>query len=126
MRYFVSDLRDSVFNLFLVAAALNDRGVFLCSDDFAGFAQMLDGSAGKLHSQIFGDNLRTGQSGNVSEHFFSAVSKTRSFDCEYVKCAADLVHDKCRECLALDVLGNDDQVLAAALRERLEHRQDIG
>src|SRR3989442_1225333 len=55
----------------------------------------------------------------------SASSTRCFFSLSSTSVAAPLVHDEGRERLAVDVFGDDDEVLGG-LDELLEHRQDVG
>ena len=61
---------------------------------------------------------------DVLEHPLAAVAEARRLDRDAGEGAAQLVDDQGREALALDVLGDDQQRLAA-LHHLLEHRQDV-
>ena len=52
--------------------------------------------------------------------------KPGRLDGEHVEHAAQLVDHQRRERLAVDVLGDDQQVLLARLQDLLERRQDVG
>src|SRR6267142_84203 len=62
---------------------------------------------------------------DVLEHGLAAVAEARGLDPEDVQRAAQLIHDERRERLAVDVLGNDHEILRD-LHELLQHGQDVG
>ena len=68
--------------------------------------------------------IAAGQDGDVLEHRLAAVAEAGRLDGQHVERAAQLVDDQRRQRLAVDVLGDDQQVLAD-LQEALEHRQDV-
>ena len=66
----------------------------------------------ELAADLFGDDLAAGEDGDVVEHRLAAVAEARRLDGEHVERAAQLVDDQRRQRLAVDVLGDDDEVLA--------------
>ena len=69
-------------------------------------------------------DLAAGQDGDVLEHGLAAVAEARGLHGADLQRAAQLVDDQRRERLALDVLGDDQQRLAA-LRDLLEQREQV-
>ena len=69
-------------------------------------------------------DLAAGEDGDVLEHRLAAVAEARRLDGATLQRAAQLVDDERRQRLALDVLGDDEQRLAA-LGDLLEHRQQV-
>ena len=61
---------------------------------------------------------------DIAEHFLSSVAEARSLYCYAYECAAQLVEHERRKSLALDVLGDDEQLLAR-LNDLLEQRHQI-
>ena len=66
----------------------------------------------------------TGDDGDVLEHALAAVTEARRLDGDGGERAAQLVDDEGRERLALEVLGDDEQLLAG-LHDLLEHGQQV-
>ena len=62
---------------------------------------------------------------DVAQHLLAAVAEAGRLDGEHVDDAAQLVHDERRERLAIDVLGDDEEVLLARLERLLERRQHV-
>ena len=79
----------------------------------------------ELEADLLGDDLATGEDGDVLEHRLAAVAEAGRLDGDDVERAADLVDDERREGLAVDVLGDDEQRLAG-LDDLLEQRQQVG
>lgn len=65
-----------------------------------------------------------GQDSDVTQHFFSSVAKARSFYSNTGEGAAQFVEQQGGQCFALDVLC-DDQQLLAGLYDLLEQRQNL-
>ena len=106
--------------------ALDDGRVVLVATHAAGAAQVLQRRAVQLAADLFGDDLAAGQDGDVAQHLLAAVAEARRLDRQHVERAAQLVDHQRRQRLAVDVLGDDDEVLAPIWSELLEQRQDVG
>src|SRR5438093_8768984 len=119
------DLLDAGQDLILLAVALDERRVVLVRGDPARAAEVLDRRRVELAAGLFGDDLAAGDGRHVLEHGLAAVAEARGLDPEDVQRAAQLVHDERRERLAVDVLGDDHEILRD-LHELLEHGQDVG
>ena len=104
--------------------AFDEGRLVLVGRDAAGPAEVGDGGRVELATDLFADDLAAGEDRDVLEHRLAAVTEARGLDAQDVDGAAELVHDERGESLAVDVLGDDDQVLAD-LHELLEHRQDV-
>src|SRR6202045_2384349 len=78
----------------------------------------------RSESKLLGDHRTTGQDGNVLEHRLAAVTEARRLDGGRLQDPADVVDYQCRQRLAIDILGNDQELLAR-LRHLLEQRQKI-
>ncbi len=84
------------------------------------------GQGGLLEGQadFFGDDLATGQDGDVFEHGLAAVAEARSLDGAGLEDAADVVDHQGGQRFAFDVFS-DDQQRTAGLGDLLEHRQQV-
>ena len=109
-------------DVLLLAGAVDDRGVLLLDRDALGAAQHAELDVLELDAEVLGDHLAVGQHGDVLEHGLAAVAEAGSLDGAHLEAAAQAVDDERGECLALDVLGDDQQRLAG-LDDGLEHRQ---
>ena len=85
----------------------------LVADDAAGAAEVLERDAVELAADLLGDDLATGEDGDVAQHFLAAIAEARGLDGEDVERAAQLVDDQGRQRFAVDVLGDDDERLPA-------------
>ena len=92
------------------------RKVVVTKDEttIAGLAEQVEGSVLELETDLLGDDLATGEDGDVVQHGLAAVAEARGLDRDGLERAADLVDDQRRKGLALDVLGDDQQRLAAS------------
>ena len=95
------------------AGALDDGGVVLGDDDLAGLTEQVERGVVELEADLFGDDLATGEDGHVGQHRLAALAEAGGLDGDRVEGAADLVDDERGQGLALDVLGDDQQRLAA-------------
>src|SRR5690606_10287081 len=116
------DLGNAALNLGLLAGAVDDGGVFLLDAHLLGAAEHVDTNVLKLDTEVFGDDLTTGEDGDVFQHGLAAIAEARRLDGSDLQAAAQLVDDQRGQSLALDVLGDDDQRLGG-LHDSLEHRQ---
>ncbi len=87
-------------------------------------AQLSHGSFLQLQPQLLADDLAAGQDCNIPQHFLAAVAKAGSLYADAGKGAAQLVDNNGGKRLALNILGNDDQLLAR-LHYLLQQRQDL-
>ena len=119
-----ADLLHPRFDRRLFARAIDDRGVFLGDFDALGTAQVLEGRVLELQAQLFRDNGASREDRDVLEHRLAAIAESRRLHGDGFQNPSDVVDDQRRQRLAIDVLG-DDQKLLAGLRYLLEQRQKI-
>src|SRR6266851_3456607 len=65
-----------------------------------------------LEAEVFADDLAARQDRHVLEHRLAAVAEAGRLDGDRGERSAQLVDDQCRERLALDVFGDDEERLA--------------
>ena len=125
------DLGHPTLDVGPVARALDDGGVVLGDDDLAGGAQHRPGpDLVELETDLLGDDLTTGQDGHVLQHRLAALAEAGGLDGRRGEGAPDLVDHQGGQGLALDVLGDDDELLARLHhllqdRQHLLHRGDL-
>ena len=107
---------------FAIASAVDDDGVVLRDLDLTGTAQVSQLHVRQVHVQLARDIRAAGENGDVLEHFLAAVAEAGSLDADAVEAAAQTVDKQGRQRVALDVLSDDEQLLAA-LDDLLEDRQ---
>ncbi len=108
------------------ALALDDRGVVLVRGHAARLAEHGQGDAVELEAEFLGDHLAAGQDGDVLQHGLAAVAEAGGLDGQGLEGAAQLVDHQGGQRLAVDILGDDHQVLLAGLHQLLQHGQDVG
>ena len=54
---------------------------------------------------------------DVLQHLLLAIAIARRLDREHIKDAAQFIDDECRERLAVHVVGDDDEIFLAGLRD---------
>src|SRR3954462_6132601 len=108
-----ADLVDAALDLLGVTRTLDDGRLVLGHDDLAGAAQQRDVGGVELEADVLGDDLATGEGGDVLEDRLAAVTEAGRLDGDGLEGAADLVDDQGRQRLALDVLRDDEERLAA-------------
>ena len=101
-----------------------DGGVVLADDHLVAGAQHLDGSLLQLQTCVLADYQTACQDGDILQHGLSAVAKARSLHGANLQLAAQTVHHKCGQSLAIHVLGNHQQG-SAALYSRLQDGQEV-
>ena len=107
------DLVDPALDRGAVLLVLDDGRVVLGDDDLAGPAEQVEVGVLELETDLLGDDLATGEDGDVAEHGLATVTEAGRLDGDRLEGAADLVDDQRRQGLALDVLGDDQQRLTA-------------
>src|SRR3990172_1304972 len=120
------DLFDAPLDLGGVAGAFDDRRVILGGDDLAGLAQVVDRHRFELAPEFLGDDRAAGQDGDILEHGLAPVAEPGGLDRHDVEHAAQFVEHQGGQGLAVDVLGDDDQLALADLDQLLQDRDDVG
>ena len=115
---------DAAADLHRVAGAVDDDGVLLGDLDLVGLAEHGDVGVLELHADVGGNDLTAGEDGDILQHLLAPVAEAGGLDAHAGEGAAQLVEHDGGQGLALDVLG-DDQELAAGLDDLLEQGQDI-
>ena len=119
-----SDLADTALDGLAVACTVNNDGVFLVDLDLTCTAELINGGILQLKAKLAGDDLAAGERCDIGEHFFSSVAEARSLNAHAGERAAELVEDQGGQRLALNVLRDDDELLAG-LYDLLEQRQNL-
>ena len=104
--------------------ALDDGRVLLVDGDALGLAQVADRDVLELDAEVLGEAAAAREDRDVLEHGLAAVAEAGGLDGADVERAADLVDDERGQRLALDLLGDDEERLAA-LGDRLEQREQV-
>ena len=118
------DLVDSALDVGFVASALDDRRLILGDNHALGGAEQIECGVLQLETDVFADDLPTGEDGDVLQHRLAALAEARGLDGNRLERATDLVDDERGECLPLDVFGNDQERLTR-LHDFLKHRHEI-
>ena len=104
-----SNLLNPTFDVGFLTATTNDCRRFTGDPDFLGTAQIFHLDTFKVNAEILEDCFTAGQYGDISEDRLAAVAVTRSLDSTGRQDASHLVDDQRCQCLALDVLSDDQQ-----------------
>ncbi len=107
-----------------LAGAVDDRGVLLLDQDLLRLAEIVQRRLLERQADFVGDHRAAREDRDVLQHGLAAIAEARRLDGGDLDDAADGVDHERRERLALDVLG-DDQQLAAALGDAFEQRQQL-
>ena len=120
----LADLPDAISHGLLVSAAVDDRGVILRHHDAACMTEHLEADLVELEPDLGGDHLGAGQDGDVLEDRLATVAEGRGLDRARGEGAADAIDDERGQCLAVDVLRDDEEGLAG-LGGLLEHGEEL-
>ena len=119
-----ADLVDATLDLVGVASTLDDGRLVLGDDDLAGAAEQVELRGVELEADLLGDDLATGEDGDVGQHGLATVTEAGSLDGDRLEGATDLVDHEGRQGLAVHVLRDDQQRLAG-LHDLLEEGQQV-
>src|SRR5690606_30099646 len=119
-----ADLGDATGDGVGLAGTFNDGGLVLGDDDLACTTEQVEGGVLELESDLLGDDLSTGEGGDVLQLGLAAVAEAGRLDGNRLEDAADLVHDQGRECFTVNVFC-DDQQLLARLDDLVDDRQEV-
>src|SRR6266849_78785 len=118
------DLVDAPLDLLRLPGTFDDRRVVLGDGHTAGLAQLIELHRVELEPELLRDHLAARQGSEVFQHRLAAITEPRRLDGDGGEGTAELVDDQGGLRLALDVLGDDQQRLAA-LYHLLEDGQQI-
>jgi hypothetical protein len=115
------DLLYARLDVLFGAGAIDDCRVVLIDFDPLGASQHIEGDVLKFDAKILRDDCPAAHDGQVFEHGLAAITEARRLHGRDLQPAAQLVDDQSCECLALDVLRDDEQRLTR-LHHSLEQR----
>ena len=118
------DLSGASLDVLGGAGTVNDGGVLLGDLDLMSLTQNAEVSILQLHAEIAGDDGAAGQDCDILKHFLASVAEAGSLDAHAGEGAAQLVENDSGQSLALDVLG-DYQQLAAGFDDLLKQGQNL-
>lgn len=87
--------------------------------------EMIEVCIFELVSCLIRDESCTCEYGEIFEHFFFLVTKTRSLDAEDGEDSFELVEDDSCECLSIDIICDDDEFTLATLSKGFQYSKDI-
>ena len=96
------------------SGTLYQGGVFLVDGDPLDLAQVVQGDILEFDAQVLGNDVAACQDGYVAQHFLAPIAKARGLHRGALQRTAQPVDYQGCEGLALNVLGDDQQRLAAA------------
>src|SRR5699024_7871258 len=120
----LADLTYAIVSFGLLARTILARVGLLSAGDTSHDAQDLDLGVLQGQTNLFGDDLTTGQNGDVLEHGLATLTETGCLDGSGVERATDLVEHQGTQSVALDVLGDDQQRLLA-LQDLLQQGEQL-
>ena len=119
-----ADAVGACLDLALLARTFDDGGGILGQADLAGRAQVLHLDAVELDAEVLAHERAAGEDRDVLHDRLAAITEARCLDGRDVENALQPVDDQGRQCLGLDVLGQNQQRLAGAAG-LLEQRDEI-
>ena len=135
LKFFTIVIRGSIFNLvtnllyasskfFFLTSTINDGGIiFINNDTFTG-TEIIDCYVLKLDSQIFSNNLTTGEDSDVFQHCLTTITKTRSLNSSYIQGTAKFIDHQGSKSFTVNIFSNNAQTFTH-FGNRLEYRQQI-
>ena len=90
---FFTNLSNTFVNIGLISNIRDDGGFVLRNSDLASSTKHFEGCGTKFQTSIFRDNLTIGENGDILQHRFTAIAKTRGFDCCNIQRTSELVHN---------------------------------
>src|SRR5271169_5739018 len=118
-----TQLRAATLDVLLLAGTVDDRRVLLLDAHLFCGAEHVERDVLELDAEVLADHLTTGQDGDVLEHGLAPIAEAGGLDRRDLEAAAQFVDDQRRQRLTLDILG-DDQQRVAALHHCFEQGQD--
>ncbi len=119
-----ADLLHAALDVGALAAALDDRRVLLVDDDALCAAEVADRDVLKLDAEVLGEALPPVRIAMSSSMALRRSPKPGALTAHDIERAADLVDHKGGQGLALDLLGDDEERLAA-LGDGLQQREQV-
>src|SRR5206468_1171451 len=111
------DLRDTPFDVGLLAGAVDDRGVLLLDHHLLGAPEHTHSNLVEFDAKILTDRLSASEDRDVFEHRLATIAKARSLHRRNLEATAQLVDDERGKRLALNVLGHGSRAASrSALR----------
>ena len=108
----------------LVAGSADDGGVLLGDGHPLGLSEHVGRRVLEGEAPFFRNDYRAGEGCDVLKHLLAAVAEAGSLDGGDLQRSAKLVDHQGGESLAVDVLGDDEQLLAFT-GDRLENREKV-
>ncbi len=103
--------------------ATDNHRVVLTGDHARALAKIVQEGAIQTASHVLGNHLATGEDGNVAQHLLAPIAEGGRLDGDDIDHAAQLIdHQGCQR-FAIHILGNDQQLATATLRNLLHNRQ---
>ena len=107
-----------------LSGAVDDGGVLLLDQHLLRLAEIVERRLLERQANLIGDHLAARENRDVLQHGLAPIAEAGRLDGGDLDDSADGVDHERRERLALDILG-DDQQLTAALGDAFEQRQQL-
>ena len=120
----MTDVFYASLDCLCVALTVNNHGAFLVDLYLTSTTQHSHGGVLQFQTNLLGNNFAASQNSDVLEHFLAAVAEARSLNSNAGEGAAQLVQQQRGQCLAFQILSDDEQLLAG-LYNLLQQRQQI-
>ena len=114
-----TNLSNSALNFVCVASTVNNDSIFLVNLNLTSLTELVKSCILEFKTDFRRNYLTACKDSNITEHFFSSVTETRSLNTNASKYATKLVKNEVCKSVALDVLSNDKE-LSASLNNLLK------
>src|SRR5690606_35844616 len=123
-----TDLVNTRFNRLRITSTIDDGGVLFGQNHALSLTQMGCISAFQAQTYFFRDHSTASQDGDVFQHGFTTVTKTRCFNRSHFNDTAHVVHDQGSQRFAFNVFSNDQQRTAGlgSSFQQGQHFADVG
>ena len=118
------DLAYPAFQGLAIPGAINDGGIVLVDANGLGSAQITQSYGFKFDALFFTDHLAARQNGNVVQHGFAAVAKTRGLHGTNLECPPQFVDYQGGKRFPFHIFSNNEE-RSSHLGNLLEDRQEV-
>ena len=108
----MTDVFYASLDCLCVALTVNNHGAFLVDLYLTSTTQHSHGGVLQFQTNLLRNNFAASQNSDVLEHFLAAVAEARSLNSNAGEGAAQLVQQQRGQCLAFQILSDDEQLLA--------------
>ena len=120
-----AQLLHTVFNRFLAATAVHNRGGVLGDGHAARRTGFFESCLGQVDTQFGGNHDAAGQNGEILHNSLAAIAESGSLKRHNVESSAELIHHEGGQCFTINVFGDNGQRFFR-LYDLLQQRHNLG